>query len=264
MQAEINTIESKEASACGCNSGGCGCHSGGKNAGEWDPNQPGRFQLLEEGDRVVEFGSGLGNDCITAARIIGPTGKVIGIDISGQNITHARNAVDGSDISNVEFREGSIEAAPVPDEWADVIYSTCVFNLQGDKQKVADEMYRVVKHNGFVCVSDFVTLEDIPDGLREEASRIAGCIAGAEKVGAFMDYFKRTGFSQGGIVEVNKVKLPEELLAKYLDPEMIVKYNDINSDEGIFSVVLVVEKPETCTAETCCHNPEKHKNVAVN
>ena len=155
---------------------------------------------------------------------------------------------------------GNIEAAPIPDEYADVIYSTCVFNLQTNKQKVADEMYRVCKHNGYVCVSDFVVLNDIPEGLREEASAIAGCIAGAEKAEVFMNYFQKTGFTQGGIVEVNKVQLPGELLSKYLSTKMIEKYNDINSDDGIFSVVLVVEKPETCTSETCCHNPDKHKN----
>jgi hypothetical protein len=75
-----------------------------------------------------------------------------------------------------------------------------------------------------------------------------------------MNYFRKTGFNSGGIVEVNKVKLPDDLLEKYLTAEMIKKYNDIDSDDGIFSVTLVVEKPETCSAETCCGNPDKHKN----
>jgi len=263
MQAEIASIENKEKienSACGCDSGGCGCHSGDRSQAEVDHNFPDRFQLLQEGDRVVEFGSGIGKDCISAAAVVGLKGKVIGIDQSEQNITESRKMLDSLDITNVEFRLGNIESAPVPDEFADVIFSTCLFNLQSEKQKVADEMYRVCKHNGFVCISDFVTINDIPLELRMEASRIIGCIAGAEKVNNFMDYFKRTGFTQGGIVDVNKVKLPDELLSKYLDPEMIEKYNDINSDEGIFSVVLVVEKPETCDSATCCHNPDKHKN----
>jgi arsenite methyltransferase len=263
MQVEVATIENKETvknSACGCGSGGCGNHSGSRQQGEINTELPERFQLLQEGDRVVEFGSGNGNDCISAATVVGPTGKVIGIDKSEKNIETARGILDNSEVTNVEFRQGDIEAAPVPDEYADVIYASCVFNLQSNKQKVADEMYRVVKHSGFVCVSDFVILNDIPEALRKEASAIAGCIEGAERADAFMDYFRKTGFTQGGIVEVNKVKLPDDLLKKYLDEEMIVKYNDINSDEGIFSVVLVVEKPETCNAETCCHNADKHKN----
>lgn len=267
MQAEVNSIESKDKvknSACGCGSGGCGSHSGGHSEShdeqEFDPELPSRFQLLQEGDRVVEFGSGTGSDCISMASIVGSAGKVIGIDKSEQNLTTARGILDSQKVNNVEFRLGDIEAAPVPDEYADVVYSSCVFNLQSNKQKVADEMYRVVKHNGYVCVSDFITINEIPDELRKEASAIAGCISGAENVKTFMEYFRKTGFSQGGIVEANKVKLPDELLEKYLDADMIAKYNDIDSDEGIFSVVLVVEKPETCNAETCCHNADKHKN----
>lgn len=267
MQAEVKTIENKDKvknSACGCGSGGCGSHSSSHSdndeATAFNPELPSRFQLLQEGDRVVEFGSGTGNDSISMASIIGPSGKVIGIDVSEENISIARGIIDSQKVNNVEFRPGNIEAAPVADEFADVVYSTCVFNLQSNKQKVADEMYRVVKHNGYVCVSDFVTINEVPDELRKEASAIAGCIAGAENVKVFMEYFRKTGFAQGGIVEANKVKLPDELLEKYLTPDMIAKYNDIESDEGIFSVVLVVEKPETCNAETCCHNADKHKN----
>jgi ubiquinone/menaquinone biosynthesis C-methylase UbiE len=266
MQPVIKTVKNTDEiknSACGCGSGGCGSHSGIEHdhgQAEHNPDLPSRFQLIQEGDRVVEFGSGVGTDSFSMASIVGPSGKVIGIDKSELNIETSRGLLDSLKTNNIEFRQGNIESAPVADEYADVVYSTCVFNLQADKQKVADEMYRVVKHSGYVCVSDFVTLEDIPDALRKEATSIAGCIAGAEKVGDFMDYFRKTGFSQGGIVEVNKVKLPDELLEKYLDTEMIRKYNDINSDEGIFSVVLVVEKPETCSAETCCHNADKHKN----
>ncbi len=263
MQVEEISIENKDKvknSACGCGSGGCGSHLQAAAAPGINLELAERFQLIQEGDRVVEFGSGTGSDCISAASVVGPTGKVIGIDISEQNINKARETADTMKLSNVEFRLGNIVAAPVPAEYANVIYSTCVFNLQADKQKVADEMYRVCDHNGYVCVSDFVIINDIPDALRREASAIAGCIAGAENVDVFMSYFKKTGFSKGGIVEVNKVKLPDELLEKYLDAEMIRNYNDINSDEGIFSVVLVVEKPETCDAETCCHNADKHKN----
>ncbi len=263
MEMEVKTIEKTgkvENSACGCGSGGCGSHSKSENPMELNPGLPERFQLLHDGDHVVEFGSGLGNDCLLAAGVVGIKGKVIGIDNSEKNITSSRQLIDSQKISNVEFRLGDIENAPLPDEYADVIYASCVFNLQTNKQKVADEMYRVCNHSGYVCVSDFVILNDIPDALRKEASSVAGCIAGAEKADVFMNYFQKTGFTQGGIVEVNKVKLPEDLLEKYLSAEMIKKYNDINSDEGIFSVVLVVEKPETCSAETCCHNADKHKN----
>lgn len=263
MEAEVNTVENStkvKNSACSCGSGGCGSHSNNTDSKEINTELPSRFQLLQKGDHVVEFGSGTGSDCISAASIVGSTGKVIGIDKSEKNIEISRGIIDSQKINNVEYRFGDVEAAPVPDEYADVIYSSCVFNLQTNKQKVADEMYRVCKHNGYVCISDFVIINDIPAELRKEATAFAGCIAGAEKVDAFMSYFQKTGFAKGGVVEVNKVKLPNEMLEKYLDAEMIKNYNDIESDEGIFSVVLVVEKPESCNSETCCHNPDKHKN----
>jgi ubiquinone/menaquinone biosynthesis C-methylase UbiE len=263
MEVEIQTIEKKENSgnsACGCGSGGCGSKSDSRKKEESDCETPSKFQLLHEGDRVVEFGSGIGRDSVAMAAAVGPSGKVIGIDKSEQNIVAARKYLDSLTVANVEFRQGDIEAVPLQNEYADVIYSTCVFNLQSNKQKVADEMYRICNHNGLVCISDFVTINPIPEELRKEASEIAGCIAGAEDVETFMNYFRKTGFNSGGIVEVNKVKLPDELLEKYLNSEMIEKYNNIDSDDGIFSVVLVVEKPETCTTETCCGNPDKHKN----
>jgi SAM-dependent methyltransferase len=262
MQTEISTIEKTEnqsSGACGCGSGGCGCHSPKSQSPDID-QLPGKFQMIHEGDFIVEFGSGTGNDAVFMSKAAGNTGKVIGIDNSLENIRTAQSLIDSLKLHNVEFRHGDIEFVPVSDEVADIIYCTCVFNLQQDKQRVADELYRVVKHNGYVCVSDFVLIEDIPDGLRKDASSFAGCIGGAEKVDVFMDYFKKTGFTQGGIVEVQKVKLPDEMLEKHLTPAEIERYNDLDSDAGIYSVVLVVEKPETCTAETCCHNPDKHKH----
>ena len=263
MEINSNTIEYKKSlarSACACGSGGCSCHSYSQGEKTAEKDIPERFQLLLEGDRVVDLGSGLGLDSLTIARLVGSTGNVIGIDLSEANIKTAREYFDSSGKSNVEFRQGNIEAIPLLNESADVIYASCVFNLQGNKQKVADEMYRVCDHNGYVCVSDYVIINDIPEGLREEAATLAGCILGAEKVSVFMNYFLKTGFAKGRIVEVEKVKLPVAMLEKHLSPAMVRKYNDVESDEGIFSVVLLVEKPESCSPESCCCNPDKHKN----
>lgn len=242
-----------QAHACGCGSGGCGSH------GQQDEGL-GSFELMQEGDRVVDLGCGLGIDSINMGKIVGPTGKVTGIDHSPENLKKALENKEKYDAANVDFVQGSIDAIPLPNECADVIYANCVFNLQVNRQKVADEMYRVCDHNGFVCVSDYVLINEIPDGLRQEAGDLMGCIAGAEDVKKFMSYFQKTGFSKGGIVEVNKVRLPDDMLEKYLSPAMVKSYNDAESDDGIFQVVLVVEKPETCASETCCCNPDKHKN----
>lgn len=259
-QMEQQIIEQKqqtEHSACGCGSGGCGSHS---NQGMAQADLPIRFQILREGDRVVEFGSGTGNDVLAAAQVVGVTGKVIGIDISDKNIETARSYSDELKFNNVEFRKGNVEEVPLPKENADIVLANCVFNLQENKQKVADEMYRICDHNALACVSDFVTINDVPKALLEEGSKLAGCIGGAEKINDFMDYFRKTGFSNVEIVEMKKVHLPDDIFEKHLEPEMVEKYKDVKSDEGIFSVTLIGEKPATCEAETCCGNPNKHQN----
>ena len=269
MEENVKTIEEKkeqvENSACGCGSGGCGSHSNDhpdsyRDNAQGQVDLPIRFQILREGDRVVEFGSGTGNDVLAAAQIVGPTGKVVGIDISEKNVKTACEYSDQLRVNNVEFRQGDIHDVPLAKEFAEIVLANCVFSLQEDKQKVADEMYRICHHNGLVCVSDFVTINDIPIGLREEGAQLAGCIAGAEKINDFMDYFRKTGFSNVEIVEMKKVHLPQDVFEKHLEPEMVEKYKDVKSDEGIFSVTLIGEKPSTCEPETCCCNSDKHQN----
>lgn len=263
MEENIKVIEQKEQaedSACACGSGGCGCHSHGHNHTHEQTDLPVRFQILRQGDRVVEFGSGTGNDCFAAAQVVGHTGKVVGIDISEKNINTARDYMDQLRINNVEFRHGDINNVPLPKEYAEIVLSNCVFNLQENKQKVADEMYRIAQHNGYVCVSDFVILQQIPDGLRKDGAELAGCIAGAENINDFMDYFRKTGFINVEIVEMNKVQLPDDIFRKHLSSEQAERYKDTYTDEGIFNVTLIGEKPSECSSETCCCNPDKHAN----
>lgn len=267
MEENVKAIEQKEQqeveqSACGCGSGGCGCHSHGHEHGHAHGQMelPVRFQILREGDRVVEFGSGTGNDTLAAAQMVGVSGKVVGIDISEENIMTARNYTDQLKINNVEFRKGDISEVPLPKEYANIVFANCVFNLQKNRQKVADEIYRVCDHNGLVCISDFVTMHDIPEGLRIEGAQLAGCIGGAENINDFMDYFRRTGFEHVEIIEIKKVHLPDDIFKKYLSDEQVEKYKDVQSEEGIFNVTLIAEKPSTCSPETCCCNADKHKN----
>jgi ubiquinone/menaquinone biosynthesis C-methylase UbiE len=266
MEENIKTIDQapetdqQQHHACGCGSGGCGSHSQDHNSAKGQMAMPIRFQILRQGDRVVEFGSGTGNDCLAAANIVGDQGKVVGIDVSTENVNVSRDYADRLKKNNVEFREGNIEAVPLPKEYANIVYSNCVFNLQDNKQKVADEMYRIANHNGLACVTDFVTFHEIPDGLREEAAKLAGCIKGAENIEAFQDYFRKTGFQNVEIVEINKVHLPDDMFKKHLTDEKAALYKSIDSDEGIFSVTLIGEKPASCQAETCCGNPDKHMN----
>ncbi|MCF8368655.1 MAG: methyltransferase domain-containing protein [Bacteroidales bacterium] len=262
MEENVKTIEEQkqqvEHSACGCGSGGCGSH--GEANTQTKEDLPIRFQILREGDRVVEFGSGTGNDVLAAAQMVGPTGKVVGIDMSEKNIQLSRDYSDQLKLNNVEFRHGNVEEVPLAKEFANIVLANCVFNLQENKQKVADEMYRICDHNGLVCISDFVTIHDIPLGLRQDGAELAGCIGGAENLETFMNYFRKTGFQNVEIVEMKKVHLPQDIFEKNLSAEDVEAYKDVNSEKGIFSVTLIGEKPTTCSPETCCCNSDKHKN----
>ncbi len=262
MEENVKAIEEQkqqaEHSACGCGSGGCGSHSGG--AQQSRENLPIRFQILREGDRVVEFGSGTGNDVLAASQVVGPTGKVVGIDLSDKNIQVARDYSDQLKVNNVEFRKGDVSDVPLAKEYADIAFANCVFNLQGDKQKMADEMYRITDHNGLACVTDFVTIHEVPEGLKKDGAELAGCIGGAENIETFMNYFRKTGFQNVEIVEMKKVHLPQDVFEKHLSTEEVENYKDVKSDKGIFSVTLIGEKPTSCSPETCCCNPDKHQN----
>ena len=259
-EQEISEQTNHSHHACSCGSGGCGSAETEYKHVIDGREVPGYFQLLQEGDYVLDLGCGTGIDTLDMAGVVGPKGKVIGIDFSDENLKYCREELDRRKIVNAEFRQGELTDIPVPKEFASIVIANCVFNLLEDRQKAADEMYRVCEHEGFVCVTDFAIIRDIPDGIREEAGKLMGCISRVEHVKSFMSYFQKTGFTKGEIVEVNKVALPTEMLEKYLSPDMVTSYNDPESDDGIFRVVLVVEKPETCNADTCCCNPDKHKN----
>lgn len=260
MENQIKTVENSHTEAaehsCGCGSGGCGSHT--ENGHNAHSNLPIKFQILRPGDKVVEFGSGTGNDCFAVGQIIGEKGKVVGIELSDKDINIAHNFQKQLNINNVEFKVWNKVEVPLPSDYADIIYSTDDFNLYEDKQKIADEMYRVCDHNGLSCVNDYIVFNEVPDGLTKDSAKLAPSIAGAGSPENLISYFKKTGFSNVDIVEINKVQLPEELLNKYLNAAQIEKYKDIESDQGIFKATLIAEKPTECAPETCCCNHDKH------
>jgi arsenite methyltransferase len=150
---------------------------------------------LKEGETVLDLGSGGGFDCFLAAKAVGESGKVIGVDMTPEMIKLARqNAAKGS-YNNVEFRLGEIEHLPVADNSVDVIISNCVINLALDKEQVFHEMYRVLKPGGRISVSDIVAAAEIPPEIRNDLTRIAGCIAGAEQVNNVRAMLEKAGFA---------------------------------------------------------------------
>ncbi|MEE9199343.1 MAG: methyltransferase domain-containing protein [Dehalococcoidia bacterium] len=122
---------------------------------------------IRPGQRVVDLGSGAGFDSIIAASMVGPTGRVIGVDMTPEMLDKARGAGDQAGLTNVEFREGHAESMPVPDGWADVVISNGVVNLCPDKPAVFAEMYRVLKPGGRLQIGDILVEKAVPQEAKE-------------------------------------------------------------------------------------------------
>lgn len=151
---------------------------------------------LKEGEVVLDLGSGGGFDAFLAARKIGKTGKVIGVDMTDEMIRKAKeNAVKGN-FTNVEFRKGDIEQLPVENNSIDVIISNCVINLAPHKEKVFREAYRVLKPNGKMVISDIVLIKQLPNNFKEDAELLAGCVGGAILKQDYIKLLEKAGFSE--------------------------------------------------------------------
>jgi arsenite methyltransferase len=158
---------------------------------------------LRAGETVLDLGSGGGIDCFLAARQVGDSGYVIGVDMTPAMLAKANANKVKMGVENVEFRKGQIEALPVVDNSIDVIMSNCVINLSPDKQAVFSEAYRALKPGGRVSISDIVTEGEFSPELRADAEKWAECVTGAIDVDAYTGIMREVGFVD--IKVVNKV-----------------------------------------------------------
>ncbi|GAB4580790.1 MAG: arsenite methyltransferase [Anaerolineales bacterium] len=155
---------------------------------------------LQPGETVVDLGSGGGLECFIAAKQVGETGHVIGVDMTPEMLTRAREAGQRMGLANVEFREGYIEMMPVEDATVDVIISNCVVNLSPDKPRVLAEMYRVLKPGGRIAISDIVTKGQIPDALKANMELWSACASGALPVAEWEAGLRGLGFTDIQVV----------------------------------------------------------------
>ncbi|MCU0785401.1 MAG: arsenite methyltransferase [Verrucomicrobia bacterium] len=155
---------------------------------------------LRSGETVLDLGSGAGFDAFLAARAVGPTGRVIGVDMTPEMVSRARRNQAEGGYENVEFRPGEIESLPVADASVDVILSNCVINLSPDKPRVFREAFRVLKPGGRVAVADIVAVAPIPDDMRKDWELYAGCVAGASPVAELKAMLEQAGFTNIRIV----------------------------------------------------------------
>jgi arsenite methyltransferase len=149
---------------------------------------------LLRGQTVLDLGSGAGFDCFLAARAVGPSGKVIGVDMTPEMLSKARENAQKNGFINVEFRLGEIEALPVADNSIDVIISNCVINLSPEKARVFREAHRVLKPGGRLAVADVVATATLPDEIRGDWAAYTGCVAGASQISELEEMLRQAGF----------------------------------------------------------------------
>lgn len=155
---------------------------------------PQAMAAIKSGEVVLDLGSGAGFDAFLAAKKVGENGLVIGVDMTPDMITKARENTEKIEAKQVDFRLGEIENLPVANDNVDVIISNCVINLSPDKPKVFKEAYRVLKSGGRLAISDIVTLTELPEKLKSDMEMYSACVSGASSIDEIKSMLEDTGF----------------------------------------------------------------------
>jgi SAM-dependent methyltransferase len=197
---------------------------------------------LKKGETVLDLGSGAGFDCFLAVNKVGPTGKVIGVDMTVEMVEKANENARKGHYANVEFRLGEIESLPVEDNSVNVVISNCVINLVPDKSAAFKEAYRVLKPGGRLMVSDVVLLKPLPKSIQNSVEAYIGCLSGATMKDNYLKVISKAGFKNVKILEENAFPLDvmaNDPTAKVILDTPKVSAEDIKSAENSVASIKV-------------------------
>src|SRR5688572_20779131 len=259
VRAQVRTTYAKVARGQdGCSVGCCGTQGDGsltlgytKDDLESVPEgadlglgcgNPQAIAALNPGETILDLGSGAGFDCFLAAKRVGRTGRVIGVDMTPDMVTKARGNARRVEAKNVEFRLGEIEHLPVADASIDAILSNCVINLSPEKTTVFREAFRVLRPDGRLAISDVVAIAPLPVELQEQAAALTGCIAGAAPLDEVRAMLKAAGFTD---IEVKVAPRSAEIVGAW-QPGI---------EKFVASATIEARKPragESCCSPGCC------------
>ncbi len=201
---------------------------------------PTAFADINNGDSILDLGSGAGNDCFVARHIVGEKGKVTGIDFTDEMLNQAITNNKKLGYSNVFFIKGDIETMPFEENSFEVVISNCVLNLVPDKEKAFAEIIRVLKPGGHFCVSDVVILGNLPDSIKKDAEMYAGCVSGAINKNSYLKIIAEAGFKNIKIHKEKEIKIPNTILLNYMNITELRQFKRNNI--GIFSITVSAYK----------------------
>lgn len=201
---------------------------------------PTQYASIKSGDIVVDLGSGAGNDVFVARELVGPAGKVIGIDMTEAMVARGRENAVKLGATNVEFHLGEIENIPLAANTANVVVSNCVMNLVPNKEKAFAETFRILQPGGHFSISDIVLTAELPESIRRVGTMYAGCVSGAIIKEDYLTVIRRAGFSEVMVQTEKSIKLPDEVLQKYLSESELEWYNE--NEPVILSITVLGKK----------------------
>src|SRR5512147_2164420 len=202
---------------------------------------PTQYAGIKGGDVVLDLGSGAGLDAFVARRIVGKRGRVIGVDMTPEMITLARQNAAKLGYDNVEFRLGEIEHLPVETGTVDFVVSNCVLNLVPNKARAFAEILRVLRPGAHFCVSDIVATGELSETIRHAAALYVVCIAGALPKEHYLRLIEEAGFEDIEVAETKPIELPDDVLARHIDESQIAAFQ--RSGVGLQSITVRARKP---------------------